>query len=233
MSWPRYRFCRGDSSLKLPKKLALAQRAVRRLGPAAWFPFGVGITSAAGAVSQWDDQSGNGRHLKQATATNQPTLEADGSITFDGVDNFLKCDAFTLDQPETVYLLFKQITWTSTERIFSGNALSSGDLVQLTSTPQIGLFAGTATSLVSMTLDAYGVIAGVFNGASSSIQLNSGTPATGNCGAANMGGFTLGASGAPGGWANIQVKEVIIFAAAHDSTQRAAVIKYLMRLGGL
>jgi hypothetical protein len=40
--------------------------------PAAWFRGDLGITLTSGKVSQWSDQSGNNRHLVQATAANQP-----------------------------------------------------------------------------------------------------------------------------------------------------------------
>lgn len=41
------------------------------------------ITSSSGAVSQWDDRSGHGKHLVQATGTNQPTT---GSATQNGLN---------------------------------------------------------------------------------------------------------------------------------------------------
>ncbi|MFM6201253.1 MAG: hypothetical protein ACKPE1_19315, partial [Dolichospermum sp.] len=44
-------------------------------------------------VSQWRDKSGNGRHISQGTAANQPTYTANGLngkpvLTFDGSDFF-------------------------------------------------------------------------------------------------------------------------------------------------
>ena len=48
-------------------------------GLEALYKRGVGITLNGREVSQWDDQSGNGNHLKQSTATNQPVnLAHDG-----------------------------------------------------------------------------------------------------------------------------------------------------------
>jgi len=49
------------------------------------------ITESGGVVSQWDDKSGNGRHVTQATAANQPTFAANAvngksAIDFDGND---------------------------------------------------------------------------------------------------------------------------------------------------
>lgn len=209
---------------------------VRGLGPAAWFPFGVGITSAGGLVSQWDDISGNGRHLKQATGTNQPALQADGSILFDGVDNFLKCDTFTLAQPETVYLLFKQVTWGNADRIFDGHTSNSGAIIQRTTSPNIAIRA-TNTDIAENTnlpLDTYAAVVAVLNGASSVLQVNNTAPTTGDIGAGSMSGFCLGAIGAgTSAWANIQCKEAIIYAAAHAADVRARVIRYLARVGGL
>lgn len=204
-------------------------------GPAAWFRYNTGITVTGAGVSQWDDQSGNGRHLKQGTDGNRPALQADGSILFDGVDNYLKCDAFTLNQPETVYILFKQVSWTNQDYIFDGNSGSSMVFRQDGSTPQVDIIAGSGiTNNSDLAVGAYGVSSCVFNGASSLLQINLGTPTTGNCGANNAGGFTLGANATGGAnFANIQVKEVIIFPAANDATQRARVIRYLMGIGGV
>lgn len=52
------------------------------------------ITASSGAVSQWDDLSGNGYHMTQPTGTNQPTtgtrtINSLNVIDFDGLDNFL------------------------------------------------------------------------------------------------------------------------------------------------
>lgn len=205
------------------------------LGPAAWFRYGVGITSSLGAVSQWDDQSGNGRHLKQATGTNQPAVQADNSILFDGADNFMACDAFTFNQPETIYLLGKQVSWTGLDRIFDGNTSATGMIRQVTASPQVAVNAGASLANSSdWTVDTYAVIATVFNSTSSSFQVNKGTVISGDAGTNNMGGFYLGSQGGgAGAWSNIQVKEVILYAAAHSAATRTRVISYLMSLGGL
>ena len=202
---------------------------------AAWFRFKLGITSASNAVSQWDDQSGNSRNLLQATGTNQPALQTDRSILFDGVDNFMKCDAFTFNQPETVYILCKQITWTLGGTFVDGNtAGSSIQISQRVGSPTLQIYAGLFVADNSdLAINTYGALAAVFNGASSSLQVNNNTATTGNVGAENPGGFTLGANSADGNFSNIQVKEALLYAAAHDATQRARVISYLSAIGDL
>lgn len=200
---------------------------------AAWFRFGRGITVTGAGVSQWDDVSGNARHLKQGTDTNRPALQADGSILFDGVDNFLKCDAFTLNQPDTWYVLCNPITWTSGDVIVDGDLATATQIQQVTSSPKIRIRASTGLGDIDFPLGSYGVVAAVFNGASSSLQLNNGAPLTGDAGTVAAAGATLGARGdGAAGWANIRVKELIIFAAAHDAITRKRLIHYLRTFVG-
>jgi hypothetical protein len=198
------------------------------LTPVAWYKYNTGV-----AASQWDDQSGNDNHLVQATATNQPAVQPDGSLLFDGVDNFMKA-AFTLNEPETIYLLFKQVTWTDLRRIFDGNTGDTGAVFQGTSTPLLRQFITAATNNNNaLAVDTYGAFGVVFNGASSATQVNLTTVSGGNPGTANMGGLTLGARGNNTGPSNIQVKEVIVFGAAHSAETRRRVIRYLAAVGGL
>lgn len=64
-------------------------------GLVLWLRSDQGITLNAGAVSAWADQSGNGNHVTQGTAANQPTYEASGgsngrpAILFDFTNDIL------------------------------------------------------------------------------------------------------------------------------------------------
>lgn len=53
------------------------------------------ITASSGAVSQWNDKSGNGRHFTQSTGTAQPTTGTTTQnnlnvLVFDGTSDFLR-----------------------------------------------------------------------------------------------------------------------------------------------
>ncbi|MBD2653680.1 hypothetical protein H6G45_09290 [Synechocystis sp. FACHB-383] len=48
------------------------------------------ITLDSGAVSQWDDLSGNNRHVTQSTSTKRPTYTDQFSVDFDGVNDELR-----------------------------------------------------------------------------------------------------------------------------------------------
>jgi hypothetical protein len=73
------------------------------------------ITESSGAVSQWDDKSGNGRHFTQATGANQPatgtnTRNGLNVITFDGGSDFLRLGSSDLGRNvtgATVYMVYR------------------------------------------------------------------------------------------------------------------------------
>jgi len=199
-----------------------------------WCRYGSGITITGSGVSQWDDVSGNGNHLKQGTDTNRPSKEADGSILFDGVDNFLKADAFTFIQPEAIYLLAKQVTWVANRYLFDGNTSFTGSIWQNGTSPELKAYAGTNSAVnAGLPVDTYGVMCVVFDGASSLFQIDNNSPITGDFGASNLSGFTLGSRGDGANNSTLQIKELIAFNEAPDTAAIEKVIAYLSNVGGL
>ena len=201
-----------------------------------WPRFNIGIIVVGAGVDTWADQSGNGRDLRQTVDTNRPSKESDGSILFDGVDNYLKANSFTLVQPETVYGLLSPITWSSNDRIWDGEAAESGAVYQAGSTPEVRGASGATPSPgnTDFILDTYAVLISQFNGTSSLTQVNKNAALVQDMGTSDMSGFHLGVRpGAASGWGNIQVKEIIIYSAAHDAATRTQVIDYLSDVGGL
>ena len=51
-----------------------------------WLKNDTGLDVSAGAVAQWDDQSGNNNHAVQSTSTRQPLYNG-GDVHFDGVND--------------------------------------------------------------------------------------------------------------------------------------------------
>lgn len=231
----------GSGIARTGGRLCVAGAYASPLNRAAWWRFNTGITLNGTAVSQWDDQTSNARHLKQSSGTSQPALQADGSIRFlnsSGDVDFLKTDTFTQAQPFTVYLLMKQVTWNAlgnNPRVFAGNTNDVTIMYQIGTTPNLRQYAGNAgADNANLALNTYGVVASVYNGASALTQVNTGTAATGSCGAQSMTAFTLAANGGGGsGYADIEVKEIILYSAAHDAATRARIISYLGRVGGI
>lgn len=197
------------------------------------YKLNTGLTQAGGFASAWDDQVGTG-HLLQATAAKQPAVQGDGSLLFDGSDDFMQA-MFTLNQPCTVFVLLKPVTWIGDTYFFDGGASNdSGVVAQIGTTPEIVAYAGSISAANGdLTVGAFKVVAVVFNGASSVLQVDANTATTGDFGASNMGGFTLASVGGGTGlggtrnWSNIQVKEILIYDAALDATARGLVRDYL------
>lgn len=203
-----------------------------KLGATAWWrPFD-GQTGDGTGISAWVDVIG-GKTLAQADNTKKPDQNTDGSLTFDGVDEFLATDAFTLNQPFTVYLYAQQISWTANDIIFDGFTYQSTMLAQGGVSPQVFSFAGSIGPVNGdwLSLGAMGrAICCVFNGASSSIRVFGATETTGNIGAQNAGGFTLGSGGAgTANFSNIRVWEVIINNGADSTTRQDLFLNYLNR----
>lgn len=199
---------------------------IRSLGPALWLRNGIGT-----AAGQWDDISGNGRH---AQLFNSPTLNADGSYTFNGTNQYGKTAAFTLNQPTCVLMVVKQVSWTDGDYVWDGNTAATMGLAQLGATPNLSVYAGAAISTnPDLPLGTIGVISAVYNGASSSVGVDRNAAVTGDAGTGNGGGFTLGA--AAGGFvpSHIQVYETVIFPIAPSTAQLDRLVAGLMARHGV
>lgn len=82
----------------------------------AWYSAKQGITLNGSTVSQWNDLSGNGRHLTQAVASSQPTYNATGlnskpTCYFDGSGDYMTYVGAALPtyQNFTVWMVLKQV----------------------------------------------------------------------------------------------------------------------------
>lgn len=94
--------------------------------PSAWTPASLGsslalwldaedaasITLNGSTVSQWNDKSGNARHVAQATAASQPTYNLTGfnskpALVFDGTNDNLFRDTQTLPDSGSVFLVLR------------------------------------------------------------------------------------------------------------------------------
>lgn len=203
-----------------------------RVNLAAWWRYRTAVTAINGAASQWDDQSGNMRHLLQATAAARPTVLSDGSLSFDGSNDFMQA-TFTLVQPCTVYLAFQQLSWTVNDSIFDGVS-GTCQVFQNSSSPILTANAGTSLGTdATIALNTPGVLCFVANGATSVYQAAGGAASvttSGNAGAGNGGGITLGATNVPGNFANIRVYEMAVFSVAHDAPTRLATMRYMGRV---
>jgi hypothetical protein len=81
------------------------------------------ITLNGSTVSQWNDKSGNARHVSQATAANQPTLTASGlngkpEIRFDGVNDYLAAASPLIGTTHSLFVVFTPTIENQTGSLF-------------------------------------------------------------------------------------------------------------------
>ena len=185
-------------------------------------------------VGRWDDASGGGRHLLQATGGFRPAFYTNiqngrAVVRFDGSDDFLRA-VYTQAQPVTIFMVAKA-TGVSARYSFDGGGGSPGTAGSLywAAANQLRIHAGTAQLATAGTsaLNTWYVWSAIFNGASSGLWQNGVSLIAANAGANTTGGFTLGATTGGSVPEAQDVGEVLIYNSALSSTDRSTVETYL------
>lgn len=187
-----------------------------------------GLTQSAGVASAWKGIRRG--FVLAASGTAQPAVQGDGSLLFDGSTDYMESVFAWAPDGFTAFLLAKQVTWTNTDAIMDGATRYAGSLFQYSTTPGLQGYNGTSftTQNNGLAVNTWAVIALTISLSGCLTQIDAGT-ATTSTGLApgNMGGLTLGALGDNNQRSNIQVKELLLYRGALDSTARAAVRSYL------
>lgn len=182
----------------------------------AYYEADNGVTQSSGAVSQWNDLSGAGRHLVQATAGNKPTFSSN-TISFDGTSDFLSVAA-TIAQQSTVYLVVK-LNSTSADQALFGDAQNGygswgGAVNQFQALDNFGGGVVSSGGTYNNTTTYY-LVRFRFNGASSLCQVNNTTAGTGTLGTGTIATpFMIGAisfGGSPAAYGAFTVKAMYIY----------------------
>jgi len=89
------------------------------------------ITESGGAVSQWNDKSGNNRNVMQATAADRPVVSTDAgnaSLLFDGTSEYLRHDVSgTITYPSSIFIVCRNTDTANAGHVFSVNDSSLSD----------------------------------------------------------------------------------------------------------
>jgi hypothetical protein len=199
-----------------------------------WFDMNNNITSVADVVSAWGDKSGLDHHLLSGVG-NRPLWTEDG-VYFDGFNDYMKCDAFDLKQPMMIYAVIKQVAWASGDVLWDGNGASNRcGLTQVTSTPRLASFSVWTQNVINdnLAVDTWGIVRAIYNGASSSLQVDNTAKATGTNNNNEPDGFVLGGTYIGTGAANICVKALIIRKISDGADDQTAIYNYLATKFGL
>ena len=203
-----------------------SSNSARRFSPldipnlVAWYRADLGITLNGADVSDWADQSGNGNHISQATAANQPLFNAsdvdfnnNSSVEGDGVSELLRRTAFVtgaIPQPNTLVIVYKMDDNVGVQNLCNSGTASARQALFAVDT-DFRMFASTAQSIHTADTNTHTLI-GLFNGASSNSWLDgvAGTPA-GTVGTEAMNGLTLFANDISLAWVNGKIAEFAVY----------------------
>ena len=127
------------------------------LQPYAWYDAAdtATITSSSGAVSQWNDKSGNGRNLTQATAANQPTTGSNtinslNVIRFDGSNDVVLSTVTPLSLTVHVFAVVKPTSFPSSyNNIVSQDSTGWGHAILPRSTRKLAVYIGNGSGYVN------------------------------------------------------------------------------------
>ena len=182
------------------------------------------------SVDQWDDKSGNDRHVLNGNdnATRPTYNSATGRVTFINANStFLQSSAFgsALSQPNTIFVVYK---------ITGGLADNEGVFDAVTSIAQLFYFHATVfkihagAQLVGLSTNTNNNIhCGEFNGLTSNYWINGDLVDAGAIGASVLDGITLGARGGLSTYADCEIMEVIGYNAVLTDADRDKITGYL------
>jgi len=167
--------------------------------PIVWFRAD-DVVIDGGAVSQWNDKSGNGYHALQATPANRPiqvmgALGEQPVLRFDGTNDFLQMTfPETYSQPNSLFAIWKSNGSTGTAQAVCDGVTETQRRLLCWYNNQILMCAHYSTTLgynSSLPLN-YLISSAIFNTSSSKLYENGTLKITGNSGDHTSNGLTIG-----------------------------------------
>lgn len=215
------------------------------------------VTLNGSTVSQWNDKSGNSRHVSQATASQQPTWNATGLnskpiLTFDGSNDVLlnaSVGASGLSNV-TIISVFKQISGDGSEdhQINIGQTGTSGKVRGFYRQPlgsflQFGGWSSIASSTLSLdvggTHHIFGFANSALSGTGNMLLMKDGETQTLTTSAAldtTLDGFSVGSlqgAAISSYYSNISVAEIVVLYSSIATLVRQKLEGYLAHKWGL
>lgn len=210
-----------------------------QLSPALWLDAadpltlytGGSLAAPDGAISEWRDKSGNGRHATQATGVSQPlrkTVIQNGRdvVRFDGANDHLDIN-FTQAQPYTRFTVVKSRSAENGNHVIMDGGIADNSYLIFSSANTVMSYAGATLTQVVGPSNVFRNYYQLYNGVNSAITANGGTPTVGNAGSNTAVNFRLAGRAQFGFFADCDFAEVLIFPTALSDAARQAVESYL------
>jgi len=172
--------------------------------------------------------------------SNSPTIVSGATplrdaVLFDGINQFGVVATPATNQPFTIYVVMRSVGYTVGRRVFDdGVVIARKRLLQSPSSPTLRASAPTGLdSFPSLAIGTYGVMTIVYNGVSSEIRTNLNAANTGNIGANNGNGITIGAATGGAAPTNVEMGYFIIRDGADSIAIQNSIIGGLEAICGL
>ena len=172
-----------------------------------------------GFVETWYDQSGNGNDATQSVAGNQPKIVdagvlVSGGLDFDGVDDSLGTNIFTLSQQPISKFAVGSFDSIAAASYFIDGSSDSRGVIGASAAGTWRIFAGGTADdyATSISLSTNYLASGIFNGASTNLQVNGSNLGNKNVGTDGLDKVQVG-SGIVGGGAFLdgKIAEIIVY----------------------
>lgn len=215
------------NSFRFPGKI---YQAIIRSGIGGTVAFNADFTAVPEGATSFTESSENAATVTiNSTGVLPAQIVGSQQVLFEpSAAQFLQA-AFTLAQPMTLLLCMSQPTQQNQPIFVDG--IDASHRMTIGKSPGANenyLYAGSVNNCEVTGVETFtqNIYAGVFNGASSQLQINLGTPATGNPGTNDADGITLGKfSGGAGYEANMQVKTLALCESALAQAQINQLIR--------
>lgn len=201
-------------------------------GLKAWYKADALVLNDNDPVASWTDSSGSGNHATEAT--NKPLYKTGivnslPVVRFDGIDDRLR-SGFVLADPHTVFTVgVWRNAYSASDRVMLDGVNGWDGAFYRQSSTTVHLYVGAVDAglIVTTTPQSWHYYTAIFNGASSSLRVDGGTPGTGNPGTASPGGIHMARQGGGTEYSAVDVAEILIYNSALGATDRSNVESYL------
>jgi hypothetical protein len=174
-------------------------------------------------------------HPIMATNAKRPILKLNQyngrpCLRFDGSDDYLQSANFgvgVLAQPNTIFVVYKFLATGATKYIIDGNDGVNRTIIYSAATSKISIYGGTLLQS-ALTVDTnFHLTRGLFNGASSEIQVDAAAAVVAAGGALGIDGLAVGAPNGGASPSNIDICEIILYNKALSAGEITTISGYL------
>lgn len=194
---------------------------------------GAATVDGSGFVTTWYDQSGNVKHLVQATVGAQPRIVNAGVVDVmsggtakpmvrtDGVSNFMESGVLGMVQPLTRSGVL-QLLSTVTGKILYDSSSGPENALYFSAAGVLDMFAGTTATIKAVVVNDTMTVTEIFDGAASSGTVNGVTVAV-NPGVNGFAGVRLATSPSTINFGNALFGDLILFTGAISAGSRGTL----------